>query len=143
MVVEHKGQGGTMERNKEFDPGVGRALPPRPGRPPGEPTAAERAEAEASKAEALKSHASEMYETTRETVSHAYDRTKDTLNRAYDRALDFGRENPGAAVLVGFGAGISVGLMLAGGFGRSRRQSVFPMLATSVADVLYDAFHRR
>src|SRR4029434_9800313 len=66
----------------------------------------------ARKAQDLKNRASEAVDSAKETSSEKYDRTKEALNRSYDRALDYGRQNPGTAILMGFGAGIGVGLIL-------------------------------
>ena len=97
----------------------------------------------ARKAQELKDRASEAVDSAKEKASETYDRTRDTLNRSYDRALDYGRHNPGSAILMGFGAGIGVGLLLAGSAASRRRSGLLPSVATSLADIVYEVFDRR
>jgi ElaB/YqjD/DUF883 family membrane-anchored ribosome-binding protein len=95
------------------------------------------------KAQDMKERASGALDGTREKVSETYDRTRDTLNRTYDRAVAYGRENPGTAILIGFGAGVGVGLLVAGGAARRSRSGILPAVATSLADIVYGVFDRR
>jgi ElaB/YqjD/DUF883 family membrane-anchored ribosome-binding protein len=97
----------------------------------------------ARKAQDLKERASEAVGSAKERASETYDRTRDALNRSYDRALDYGRQNPGSAILMGFGAGIGVGLLLAGSAAGRRRSGLLPSVATSLADIVYEVFDRR
>ena len=75
--------------------------------------------------EDLSNRSSEVYDQTKQAVSQAYDKTAETLTQTYSQAMDYGRENPGKLTLIAFGAGIGIGLLLAGGFsgGRSNRTS--------------------
>jgi hypothetical protein len=70
-------------------------------------------------------------------VTQAYDKTAETLSQSYNQAMDYGRENPGKLTLIAFGAGIGIGLLLAGGFsgGRSSR-------TTRIAEPAIDALSR-
>jgi ElaB/YqjD/DUF883 family membrane-anchored ribosome-binding protein len=97
----------------------------------------------ARKAQDLKDRASEAAASAKERAAETYDRTRDALNRSYDRALDYGRQNPGSAILMGFGAGIGVGLLLAGSAASRRRSGLLPSVATSLADIVYEVFDRR
>jgi ElaB/YqjD/DUF883 family membrane-anchored ribosome-binding protein len=97
----------------------------------------------ARKAQDLKDRASEAVGSAKERASETYDRTREALNRSYDRALDYGRQNPGSAILMGFGAGIGVGLLLAGSAASRRRSGLLPSVATSLADIVYEVFDRR
>jgi ElaB/YqjD/DUF883 family membrane-anchored ribosome-binding protein len=96
----------------------------------------------ATAAQDLKDRASRKLDDAREALSDRYDRTRDTLNRTYDRALDYSRENPGTALLIGFGAGIGVGLLLAGSTVR-RRSGVLPVVANALTDIAYEVLERR
>jgi ElaB/YqjD/DUF883 family membrane-anchored ribosome-binding protein len=68
---------------------------------------------------------SEVIDQTKQVVSQAYDKTAETLTQTYSQAMEYGKENPGKLTLIAFGAGIGIGLLLAGGFsgGRSNRTS--------------------
>jgi ElaB/YqjD/DUF883 family membrane-anchored ribosome-binding protein len=68
---------------------------------------------------------SEVMDQTKQAVTQAYDKTAETLTHTYSQAMDYGRENPGKLTLIAFGAGIGIGLLLAGGFsgGRNNRTS--------------------
>jgi ElaB/YqjD/DUF883 family membrane-anchored ribosome-binding protein len=101
------------------------------------------AEEAARKAKELKDQASDVVGSAKERASETYDRTREALNRTYDRALDYGRQNPGSAILMGFGAGIGVGLLLAGNVASRRRSGLLPSVATSLADIVYEVFDRR
>jgi ElaB/YqjD/DUF883 family membrane-anchored ribosome-binding protein len=79
---------------------------------------------------------SEVIDQTKQAVTQAYDKTAETLSQTYSQAMDYGRENPGKLTLIAFGAGIGIGLLLAGGFsgGRSR--------TTRIAEPAIDALSR-
>ena len=80
---------------------------------------------------------SEVIDQTKQAVTQAYDKTAETLSQSYSQAMDYGRENPGKLTLIAFGAGIGIGLLLAGGFsgGRSNR-------TTRIAEPAIDALSR-
>ena len=76
-------------------------------------------------------------EQAKETLSNAYEQTSRTLNQTYNQALDYGRENPGTALLIAFGAGVGVGLLLAGGIGsRSRTSRIVPPVMNAVSEIV-------
>jgi ElaB/YqjD/DUF883 family membrane-anchored ribosome-binding protein len=77
-------------------------------------------------------------------IADAYDRTSETANRLYQDALDYGREHPGTAMLVAFGVGVGLGVMLSDG-GRSTRyrRNVVPAIATAAAEAVLDIFDAR
>ena len=80
---------------------------------------------------------SEVMDQTKQAVTQAYDKTAETLSQTYSQAMDYGRENPGKLTLIAFGAGIGIGLLLAGSFsgGRSSR-------TTRIAEPAIDALSR-
>jgi hypothetical protein len=47
-------------------------------------------------------------------MGHVYDKSARAINQTYDQAMDYGRNNPGKAVLIAFGAGIGLGMILLG-----------------------------
>lgn len=79
----------------------------------------------------------EVIDQTKQAVSQAYDKTAETLTQTYSQAMEYGKENPGKLTLIAFGAGIGIGLLLAGGFsgGRSSR-------TTRIAEPAIDALSR-
>src|SRR5512140_429129 len=69
----------------------------------------------------LLNRGAEIYDQTKQTVSEAYDKTTRTLSEGYDQAMTYGRENPGKIMLIAFGVGFGVGLLLAGRRSRTGR----------------------
>jgi ElaB/YqjD/DUF883 family membrane-anchored ribosome-binding protein len=77
----------------------------------------------------------------KEKITDAYERTSQTAGRLYRDALDYGREHPGTAILVAFGAGVGLGAMLADGGRESRyRRNIVPAIATAMAEAVLDIF---
>lgn len=80
--------------------------------------------------------ANEVLDQTKEVVSNAYGKTTETLGNTYEQALTYGRENPGTAMLIAFGAGIGIGLLLAGSYsGRSRMSRVAEPIVGALSQV--------
>src|SRR5262249_13588315 len=77
-------------------------------------------------------------------IADAYDRTSETASRLYQDALDYGREHPGTAMLIAFGVGVGLGVMMSDG-GRSPRyrRNVVPAIATAAAEAVLDIFDAR
>lgn len=113
---------------------IGQTSTPSPGQP--SPTAAspQRAREESSN---FQNRSSEVIDQTKQAVTQAYDKTAETLTQTYSQAMEYGKENPGKLTLIAFGAGIGIGLLLAGGFsgGRSSR-------TTRIAEPAIDALSR-
>jgi ElaB protein len=69
-------------------------------------------------------------------VSEAYDRTTEVLSNTYDKTVSYGRENPGTMTLIAFGAGIGIGMVMAGAFsGRSRTSRIAEPLIGALSQV--------
>jgi ElaB/YqjD/DUF883 family membrane-anchored ribosome-binding protein len=68
---------------------------------------------------------SEMAGQARDTINQAYTRASRSMNDTWGQAMDYSKDHPATATLVAFGAGVGLGLFLAGSFGgfqsRSRR----------------------
>ena len=78
----------------------------------------------------------EAMSNAREVVSNAYDKTSETLSNTYDQALTYGRQNPGTVMLIAFGAGVGIGLLLAGSLtGRSRMNRVAEPIVGALSQV--------
>jgi ElaB/YqjD/DUF883 family membrane-anchored ribosome-binding protein len=54
------------------------------------------------------------YEDTKRKMSHVYDKSAYAIGQKYDQAMDYGRNNPGKTVLIAFGVGIGLGMILLG-----------------------------
>ncbi|HEX5734174.1 MAG TPA: hypothetical protein VF131_15175 [Blastocatellia bacterium] len=80
---------------------------------------------------------SEVIDQTKQAVTQAYDKTAETLSQSYNQAMEYGRENPGKLTLIAFGAGIGIGLLLAGGFSGGRNSRT-----TRIAEPAIDALSR-
>jgi hypothetical protein len=86
----------------------------------------------------------EAYAQTKVVVSDAYDKTTDVLNGAYKRVLAYGRQNPGTTMLVAFGSGAGIGLLLAASARRRSRSSYYgEPVVNAVSQIVSDLFHRR
>jgi hypothetical protein len=80
--------------------------------------------------------ASDAYDRTSEVLGNAYDSTSKVLSNTYDKTMTYGRENPGTLTLIAFGAGIGIGLLLAGSFsGRSRTSRIAEPLIGALSQV--------
>ena len=106
----------------------------------------ERLEREASK-EDLRDEArdigSEQLREARRRIARAYDKTRGAASRWYDDALGYGRENPGASMILAFGAGVGVGALLFMDRRPPYRRRVMPAIATALTDVLHEVFDAR
>jgi len=83
----------------------------------------------------------EVVEQAKRAVSDVYDRTSRSVQETYGQALEYGRENPGKVMLIAFGAGIGVGLLLAGNFHpRSRRSRIVPPVMNALSEIAAEFF---
>jgi len=66
------------------------------------------------------------------------------LNDTYEWAMTHGRDNPGRTMLIAFGAGAGVGLLLAAS-GRKRSRSSYygEPFVNAVSQIASELFHRR
>lgn len=70
--------------------------------------------------EDVMSQGQRVYDETRRAVGTAYDRSAHAIHETYDHALEYGRNNPGKALLIAFGIGVGFGVLLVGSGRRSR-----------------------
>lgn len=83
----------------------------------------------------------EIYEKTRENVTEAYDRASRSMHKTLDQAVDYGRDNPGTATLIAFGAGVGLGLLIASNVNsRSRSQRMVPPVMKALSDIAVEFF---
>ena len=84
---------------------------------------------------------SEVIDQTKQTLTEAYDKTSRALNQTYGQAMDYGRENPGKLTLIAFGAGIGLGMLLAGTFSpRSRTRRIVPPVMNALTEIVQELF---
>lgn len=63
---------------------------------------------------------SKSFDETKEAMRQAYERSARSIGHTYDQALEYGRHNPGKTVLIAFGIGVGIGMLLLGSGRRSR-----------------------
>src|SRR5262245_9413628 len=96
-------------------------------------SAASRAKDQVSNA---KERAAEIVDQTKQAVSNAYDQTTQTLSEKYGQAIEYGRSNPGTTMLITFGAGVGIGLLLAASLpGRSRMSRISEPIVNALSQV--------
>jgi ElaB/YqjD/DUF883 family membrane-anchored ribosome-binding protein len=84
---------------------------------------------------------SETMDQMRRSVSEAYNRASHSMNETWEQAMEYGRENPGKATLIAFGAGLGVGLLLANGFvTRSRSRRIVPPVMNALSEIASEIF---
>ncbi len=84
---------------------------------------------------------SEPMDQMRQSVSETYNRASHGMNETWEQAMDYGRENPGKATLIAFGAGVGVGLLLANGFvTRSRSRRIVPPVMNALSEIASEIF---
>jgi len=71
-------------------------------------------------AQDIMNHESRAYEETKKAMGHAYERSSRAIGETYDHALEYGRNNPGKALMIAFGIGVGFGMLLLGSGRRSR-----------------------
>jgi hypothetical protein len=86
----------------------------------------------------------EAYAQTKATVAEAYGKTTEMLNDTYEWTMTYGRDNPGRTMLIAFGAGAGVGLLLAAS-GRKRSRSSYygEPVVNAVSQIASELFRRR
>jgi ElaB/YqjD/DUF883 family membrane-anchored ribosome-binding protein len=91
----------------------------------------------------LGSGATEAVDQAKQAVTDVYNRASKSLNESYTQAVDYGRENPGKTTLIAFGAGIGIGLLLAGSLGSSRNSRtgrIVPPVMNALTEIAREVF---
>jgi len=90
---------------------------------------------------AAKERGAELVGEARETVNQAYQRASESMSKSLDQAIGYGKENPGKATLIAFGAGIGVGFIIASNFsGRSRSRRMVPPVMNAISQIAKEFF---
>jgi ABC-type nitrate/sulfonate/bicarbonate transport system permease component len=73
----------------------------------------------------VKERAGEVVDQASKTVNQAYEQASQVVGETYDQAITYSRSNPGTAILIAFGAGVGIGLLVAAGMpARSRMNRI-------------------
>ncbi len=100
---------------------------------------------QSSKVDEFAKEATHVVDQAKQVATDAYNRASKGLNEGYTQAVDYGRENPGTTMLIAFGAGIGVGILLAGGFGSSRdtrTSRIVPPVMNALSEIVTEVFRR-
>ena len=74
-------------------------------------------------------------------ASEVIEQTKQVASDAYDRTMSYGKQNPGTLTLIAFGAGLGIGLLLAGGSSsRSRTSNLIDPAASLLTKIAKEFF---
>jgi len=87
--------------------------------------------------------ATQVVDQATQAVTDVYNRASKSLNESYTQAVDYGRENPGKTTLIAFGAGIGIGLLLAGSLGSSRNSRtgrIVPPVMNALTEIAREVF---
>jgi ElaB/YqjD/DUF883 family membrane-anchored ribosome-binding protein len=87
--------------------------------------------------------ATEAIDQAKQVVTDTYNRASKSLNESYTHAMDYGRENPGKTTLIAFGAGIGIGLLLAGSLSSSRNSRtgrIVPPVMNALTEIAREVF---
>jgi hypothetical protein len=86
----------------------------------------------------------EVVDQAKQAVTEVYNRASKSLNESYTQAVDFGRENPGKTTLIAFGAGIGIGLLLAGSLTSSRGRTgrIVPPIMNALTEIATEIFRK-
>lgn len=92
---------------------------------------------------ALANGTTEAVDQAKQVVTDAYNRASKSLNEGYSQAMDYGRENPGKTTLIALGAGIGIGLLLAGSLSSSRSSRtgrIVPPVMNALTEIAREVF---
>jgi hypothetical protein len=85
----------------------------------------------------------EVLDQTKQRATEAYDKAAETLSHTYDQAMTYSRDNPGKFTLLAFGAGVGVGVLLAGSGGRRRTRRYAEPVVNALYDIALEFFRYR
>jgi ElaB/YqjD/DUF883 family membrane-anchored ribosome-binding protein len=91
----------------------------------------------------LANGATEVVDQAKQAFTDVYNRASKGLNESYTQAVDYGRENPGKTTLIAFGAGIGIGLLLAGSLNTSRNSRtgrIVPPVMNALTEIAREVF---
>jgi len=85
---------------------------------------------------------SPAYEETKKAMGSAYERSSRAIGETYGQALQYGRNNPGKAVLIAFGIGVGFGMLLLGSGRRSRISRYGEPVVNALSNMARDFIRR-
>jgi ElaB/YqjD/DUF883 family membrane-anchored ribosome-binding protein len=95
-------------------------------------------------AQRAKERVSDVADQARETFNQAYTRASRGMNETWDQAMDYSKDHPATATLIAFGAGVGIGLFIAGSLGgfqsRSRTSRIVPPVMNAISEIAREFF---
>ncbi len=89
----------------------------------------------------VKERGAEIADKAKQTFNEAYERTSHAVNDSYGRAIDYGSEHPGQAMLIAFGVGVGVGLLISSNVSsRSRTSRIVPPVMNALSEIAAEMF---
>jgi hypothetical protein len=77
----------------------------------------------------------------KDTFNQAYQRASHGMSEGWDHAMDYSRSHPAQATLIAFGAGIGIGLLLAGNLhSRNRTRRLVPPVMNALSEIAREIF---
>jgi ElaB/YqjD/DUF883 family membrane-anchored ribosome-binding protein len=110
---------------------------------PSSPTTSAEHPKEQRSAQQLWDKGAEVLDQTKQRATEAYDKAAETLSHTYDQAMTYSRDNPGKFTLLAFGAGVGVGVLLAGSGGRRRTRRFAEPVVNALYDIALEFFRYR
>ncbi len=83
----------------------------------------------------------EAYGQAEQAVSDVYDKTTEKVSQTYEKAKSYSNENPGKTILVAFGIGVGLGLLLGASSGRSRSGRIARPVVNALSDIAREFWH--
>ena len=113
------------------------------GTPRSSTSAPEQSTKEQRSAQQMWDKGAEVLDQTKQRATEAYDKAAETLSHTYDQAMTYSRDNPGKFTLLAFGAGVGVGVLLAGSGGRRRTRRYAEPVVNALYDIALEFFRYR
>ena len=89
----------------------------------------------------VKERGAEIADKAKQTFNEAYERTSHALNDSYGRAIDYGSQHPGQAMIIAFGIGVGVGLLISSNVSsRGRTSRIVPPVMNALSEIAAEMF---
>jgi ElaB/YqjD/DUF883 family membrane-anchored ribosome-binding protein len=89
----------------------------------------------------VKERGSQIAGQAKDTINQAYQRASHGMTEGWDNAMEYSRAHPAKATLIAFGAGVGLGLMIAGNLqSRNRTRRLVPPIMNALSDIAREVF---